>query len=130
MAELPVAAIDPPRRPPSSVCERHYSRGRNRRLAQLIWGSLALRPKSAMTCALNATHSSQMKTHCEGAGLRQPRRAVALPSKGDLSRSSTPPWLNPRSFRQMADLLIHTMTVEERDQSLKMVWSPVLLWLY
>src|SRR5450432_2170342 len=25
-----------------------------------------------MTCALNATHSSQMKTHCDSAGLRQP----------------------------------------------------------
>ena len=25
-----------------------------------------------MICALNATHSSQMKTHCESAGLRQP----------------------------------------------------------
>jgi hypothetical protein len=25
-----------------------------------------------MTCALSAMHSSQMKTHCESAGLRQP----------------------------------------------------------
>jgi hypothetical protein len=57
---------------PLALCERHHSRRRHRRLAQLIWDSLALRPNSAMTCALNAAHSSQMKTHCASPGLRQP----------------------------------------------------------